>query len=148
MKTSVVALIFTLFTTVFAQASLDSVGVFHRPERVVVLINEDSRSSRLKEMMQVLSLPERTELLSADGSIKIDCGRNNQTASCTFRFLPSQIVSIGEKNVQAKIDLQDLNISSQGSFSIEFESSMQDRFVMQVSESTAHFFASKRGSQK
>lgn len=148
MKAAVVTLFLTLVSAVFAQASLDSVGVFHRPERVVVLINEDSRSSRLKEMMQVLSLPERTQLLSVDGSIKIDCGCNSQTASCTFRFLPSQIVSIGEKNVQAKTDLQDLKISSQASFSIEFESSMQDRFVMQVSEGTAHFFASKRGSQK
>lgn len=148
MKTSVVVLIFTLFTTVFAQASLDSVGVFHRPDRVVVLINEDSRSSRLSQMMDALNLSDRAQLISQDGSIKIECGRNPRAASCTFRFLPSDLVVIGEKNLKAQVVLNSLSISSQSSYAMEFVSSMQDRFIMRVSDGVAYFLANKRTSQK
>ncbi|HEY1078987.1 MAG TPA: hypothetical protein VGE46_02785 [Bdellovibrio sp.] len=148
MKTAVGTLIFTLLATVFAQASLDSVGVFHRPERVVVLINEDSRSSRLSQMMDSLNLSDRAQLISADGSIKIECGRTGRVASCTFRFLPSDLVVIGKKNVQAKVALENLKMYSEASFVMEFESAMQDRFIMQVSEGSVSFFAHKRGAQK
>lgn len=146
MKTTVVASLFSLFTTVVVQASSDSVGVFHRPERVVVLVNEGARSTRLSQMMQTLGLPDRTQLISSDSSVKIECGRNDQAASCTFRFLPSKSVVIGEKFVEAKVFLADLKIEALNDFVIEFESAMQDRFVMQVSSGIVHFIASKQGA--
>ena len=148
MKAAVVTLVLTLFTAVFAQASLDSVGVFHRPEKVVVLINEDYRSSRLSQLMDALGLGDSARVISQDGSVKMDCGRNAQAATCTFRFFPSDLVNIGDKNVEALVSVQDLQISSAQNYDMTFESSMQDRFVVQISEGKMHFFANKRGAGK
>lgn len=148
MKATITALILSLMTASSAFAAADSVGVFYRPEKVVVLINEDYRTSRLAEMMDALGLGEKALLLSSDESIKIDCGRNAQAASCTFRFLPSAIVNVGHKNVEVLVTAEELKLPQAPAFEMVFESSMADRFVMQVAHGKVYFFANKRGAGK
>lgn len=148
MKKQIAILFLSLLATSSTFAAADSVGVFHRPEKVVVLINEDYRTSRLSQMMDALGLGESALLLSSDESIKIDCGRNTQAASCTFRFFPSAIVNVGNKNVEALVSATDLKLSQAPDFEMVFESSMADRFVMQVTGGKVYFFANKRGAGK
>ncbi|MEK2644656.1 hypothetical protein [Bdellovibrio sp. BCCA] len=148
MKTCLMILV-SMLATSSAFAASDSVGVFYRPEKVNVLINENhNRSMRLVEMMEVLGLGGKATLISPDGSIKMDCGVGEEGSGCTFRFLPSAHVTIGHKNVEVVVTAEDLKLPQAPNFEMVFESSMADRFVMQVSDGKVYFFANKRGGEK
>lgn len=123
-------------------AAADSVAVFHRPEKVVVLINENGANSRLQQFMNALSADHRVFWLSRDESVKFDCARNTQKVSCTFRFTPSRNVIIEGKRVLAETDAADL---SKMPFEMSFESSQEDRFQLRMTSEGIQFWAAKRG---
>lgn len=125
-----------------ALAAADSVAVFHRPEKVVVLINENGTDSRLQQFMNALSADHRVFWVTRDESIKIDCARNTEKVSCTFRFTPSENVIIEEKRVWAETDAAELN---KNEFQMSFESSQEDRFHLTMTPSGIQFWAGKRG---
>jgi hypothetical protein len=126
-----------VFTSVQATASQDSVGVFFSPQKTVVLINEEG-ANRLHAFMDHLAVRGELHLLNQDASIKIDCGRTADSASCTFRLLPSPTVQYGHKSVQAE-----LAIDIAGAFETSFESSRGDQFVLQIVDGKLRLTAQK-----
>lgn len=144
MKKALVFLILTLSNSLSAWASLDSVGVFHRLDRVVVLINENSSTSRLSRMMDAMGAANSLQTLSVDGSVKIECGRRAHAASCTFRFLPSQFVKIGAKNSAVNLSSDDLQLSLAADYEMYFERSMQDKFSFSIHDNQIQIVAQKK----
>lgn len=115
-----------LFTSIQSFAAADSVAVFFSTQKTVVLVNEHS-PNRLHAWMDQLGADKELHILSADESIKIDCGRTETTASCTFRLLPSENVQFGNKSVIAAMNL---NGKFSGASTYEFISSRGDKFVL------------------
>ncbi|WII71218.1 hypothetical protein QJS83_12180 [Bdellovibrio sp. 22V] len=64
-------------------------------------------------MMAVLGATDSLDVITSDESIKIQCGRNAEAATCAMRFTPS--VSAEQLGVTPSADLE-----------VSFESSMQD----------------------
>lgn len=132
-----------------ALASLDSVGVFHRPEKVVVLVSERGANTRLMNWMNAWSSERSFEILSEDESIRIQCGTNELlTTTCTFRLLPSRFVSIekGSSGKTADFDISLQNINREPlvhEFSMSFESSENHRFQISIENGILKALASK-----
>ena len=146
MKNILSLLLLTIFTSSIAMAQSDSVGVFHRPEKVIVLINEGNQqaTTRLSDMMDFLGVDSRFEALSSDQNIKITCARAYGAASCTFRFFPGKNSEITTKKLEASATLSDLNLQAEGSFEFYFESSMEDKFLLKIVDGNVAFSASKK----
>lgn len=115
-----------LFVSSQSLAAADSVAVFFSAQKTVVLINEHS-PKRLHAWMNHLGAGSELHFLSEDESIKVDCGRTETTASCTFRMHPSELAQFGNKEVIAKFTLSE---KFMGSSAFEFESSRGDKFVL------------------
>ncbi len=128
-----------LMSSLQAVASSDSVAVMLRPEKTVVLINE-FKTSRVHAWMDLMGVGSELHLLNQDQSIKVDCGRQEKTASCTFRFLPSHAVKFDTGLVEAVMPLEN---AAPGDLEISFESSRGDRFVIVQSEGQIYFRGSK-----
>ncbi|MEA9354567.1 hypothetical protein SHI21_00025 [Bacteriovorax sp. PP10] len=139
----IIILILATFITHSAIAASDSVAVFHRPEKVVVLINEAGESGRLHDLMNALGKENSFIAQSADESIKIQCGRITDAASCTFRFFPGTGILISEKSLKARTLLTNLGLESEN-FEMLFESSREDKFVLKIIDGNINFFASKK----
>lgn len=136
---------FVLTSLSFAAApSRDSVAVFHRPEKAIVLVNESGHNSRMQKLMDVLDAQSDLLLLNSDESIKVDCGRSENAVSCTFRFLPSESNRFGERKLDATASLSDLKASASQDLEVSFESSQQDRFVVSIVKDSIHFHAEKK----
>jgi hypothetical protein len=127
-----------------AAPSRDSVAVFHRPHKVIVLVNEAGHNSRLQKLMEVLGGQNDILLLNSDQSIKIDCGRSETAVSCTFRFLPSASTQFGKRHVDAACSLADLRSSASQDLQVSFESAQQDRFMISITSGAVHFHAEKK----
>lgn len=145
MKKILSILLATILISSAAMAQSDSVGVFHRPEKVIILINEGNQgTSRLSDMMDFLKVGDNFQVFSPDQNIKISCARGNGAATCTFRFFPGQDVLISPKNLEASTALSGLSLKTEGSFELYFESSMEDKFLLSIVDGHIHFSASKR----
>jgi|GEM_PF-2667568 hypothetical protein len=144
MKALISSLILLFSVQTFAAA--DSVAVFHRAEKVVVLINDQGANSRLQQFMNALGADSKVQVESNESGIRVQCSRAADTASCTFAFFPSENVRIAPKNLDASTTLVDLGlkaISAEG-FETSFESSREDRFTVKFNEHFIFFAASKR----
>lgn len=130
--------------SVSAIASADSVGVFHRPEKVVVLINERGVDGRLHQFMNQMGAGSQLQVLSLDESLKIECGRQTDAVSCTFRFFPSEAIEIGQRFVKAEFAASDLTQALPTAFEMTFESSREDLFVLKSDGASLSLFAKKR----
>lgn len=139
----IITLILATFISHSVWAAADSVAVFHRPEKVVILINEAGEYGRLHEMMNAFGKKDSFIAQSADESIKIQCGRIIDAASCTFRFLPATGILISEKSLKARTLLTNLGLESEN-FEMIFESSREDKFVLKIIDGNINFFASKK----
>ncbi|WP_413569756.1 hypothetical protein ACLWBD_04705 [Bdellovibrio sp. HCB117] len=127
--------------TVNAFAAADSVGVFHRPEKVIILVNEHGSHGRLQGFMEAIQAQDQLVWLSEDESIKIQCGRNSTDASCTFRFFPSDSVSVESRSVNAFSEGKGL---AKTPYEMHFESSNGDKFTLKVEEKGLSFWGSKK----
>ena len=145
MKSILSLFLINLSSLSFAAApSRDSVAVFHRLEKVVVLVNEAGRNSRMQKLMEVLGGANDILLLNSDQSIKMDCGRSETAVSCTFRFLPSAATQFGARSLDATASLSELQASATQDIEMVFESSRQDRFVISIVGPVIHFHAEKK----
>ena len=133
-----------LLTSIQAMAAADSVAIFHKPQKVIVLINELGEGERLQTMLNYFEVGETLDVQSKDASIKVTCRRTISTASCTFRFLPSESSVIGKRSLEASSTLQELGLTILDDFDMSFESSMQDKFFLDVSNGKITFSASKK----
>ncbi|MGZ3711167.1 MAG: hypothetical protein ACXVBE_05395 [Bdellovibrionota bacterium] len=87
----------TLLLSTSAPAASDSVAVFHRPEKVAILVNERGRNGRIQQFMNAWGVQDEIFWQSADESFRINCGRTETGATCNFRLLPSAQVEIKQK---------------------------------------------------
>jgi hypothetical protein len=125
-------------------ASYDSVAVFHRSEKVVVLINEQDQG-RLQAWMNHVGDEEDMLIEAPDKSIRLNCGRNREAATCTFTFLPSEFVQIGNnKTLYVEIPLEALRLPHLTAFEMKFQSSREDRFVLNIENDKLLVRATKR----
>ncbi|MBC7713761.1 MAG: hypothetical protein H7177_10510 [Rhizobacter sp.] len=141
---NILLIITTLIFSTQAMATSDSVAVFHRPEKVTVLINERGESSRLQDMMSNFNADKYIHTITADQKVMITCGRNIEAASCTFTFYQSPEVVIAERSMTAQASLADLEMESTQNFEINFESSMNDKFSLEVKDGNIFFKSSKK----
>lgn len=132
MKT--IILLTTLLLSQLALASQDSVAVFYRPEKVIVLINERIQAGvRLQEFMNHFGATDSFMASNDDESIVITCGQSSTSSSCKFIFTPAQDVVIKDRTVTVKTSLRNFNLNNNGEFKMEFASSMNDKFFFTVS---------------
>lgn len=145
MRSLIVIVLILIGFSIQAQAPADSVGVFHKPDKVIVLLNERGAYGRIQQFMDLIGDEDSLYWLSADESVKLQCARTNLEASCTFRFLPSALVEISGRGVRAFVTAEDLNKSD---FEMTFQSSMEDRLVMKMTAEGLSFWAGKRGEKQ
>ena len=132
-----------------AVAAWDSVGVFHRPEKVVVLINERiERGTRLQSWIELFGA-EKVRFTSLAGDIHFECGITDSGSGCTFRFLPGQENVIEGRRVESSVAIADLEpmgfktIEAQN-FDISFLNSNGDAFRVWTEAGRVHFAGQKR----
>src|SRR5690606_11516913 len=102
----------SLLVALSAHASgLDSIGVFYKDEKVVILINEEQGAPRLQAFFNALEArellskqtPDHYVFLSSDQSTRIQCARADHAATCSFRFLPGEIAQIANRRIEGLI---------------------------------------------
>ena len=142
MKTLLILTLVTFISST-AMAASDSVAVFHRPEKVVILINERGETGRLHDMMNSFNVEDSFVTQNADESIKIQCKRMTDAASCTFRFFPATGIQIQAKTLKGETALTNLNLESDD-FEMSFESSREDKFSLKILDGNIIFSASKK----
>lgn len=126
-----------------AMAAEDSVGVFHNPGKVIVLINEINGAPRINGLMDALGVEMSFLYESADGLVRIQCGTPDDKAGCTFRvYEGGDIGTIGHRNAEALIPASELGVRS--NYEMYFESSRQDKFYLKVDSKGLWFFATKK----
>lgn len=141
----ILSLLLMILLPFHSMAASDSVAVFYRPEKVVVVVNERGEAARLQSFMNFVDAGLSLQKETSDGSIKISCKRTIEISSCTFSFIPGEIVIIGERFASAQLLLSDLGLESAEDFSLLFESSMGDQFTLNaLSGKTIQFFAKKK----
>lgn len=131
-----------LINTAFAQNPRDSIGVFHRPEQVIVLANEYAPARRINAFMNALGTNELIITSNRDSSFKLHCYRTAEAASCKFVLRPSDSVQIAVKRVSAVTS--ELQIDSESEFEMSFASSNGDRLKVTLNHGRLYLTAAKR----
>lgn len=125
-----------------AQAASDSVSVFHRDEKVVVVINEWASSQpRLPLLIQAIAPGESNfRIASRDGSFKGSCAYGQRGATCNFTFTPSKVVEFASsvRAVRAHMAIESEDAE------VYFESSVADVFRLKIKSGILTVYASKR----
>jgi hypothetical protein len=134
MKTTFLYAILFCLTIGIAQANRDSVGFFYKEDKVVVLINERTSYGRLHALLDHLNLGDRLNVLSNDETIKLSCTKSWEGVGCTFRFFPSENVTIENRSLIAEASLEALGLDNNGEFEISFASSMKDKLHIRITE--------------
>lgn len=136
-------LAFLFVTQVYAAS--DSVGVFYTSKKVVVLVNERGEEADLQNLIRRLGAGKDTfQALSQDKTIKLVCGRNTEAATCTFSFFPGENVKIDNRTVEARTTLKDLDLDLVDDITVNYESSMGDKFTLEVVNGDINFYGSKK----
>ena len=128
----------------------DAVGIFHEPDKVVVLINERTSGSPGKLMgFTDLFDGHKVDFTSEEGNIRIVCTANTVASGCTMRFQPGANVTVGEKSVDSSLPIEafkKVNIDPEAApgLDISFENSNGDTFRLWIHEDQIHFAGGKR----
>lgn len=109
----------SLLFSLVSFAAADSVAVFHRPEKVVVLLNEYGDQGRLHSMMDAWGAGQ--ELFWKTEELYVNCARTKSGVTCTLRLLP-----VGSARIEGKDSFWEGSGPS-GDFSFAFESSRGHR---------------------
>jgi hypothetical protein len=108
-------MLLSLLFSLVSFAAADSVAVFHRPEKVVVLLNEYRQQGRLHSLMQAWG--EEKELFWQAEELYVSCARAKAGITCTLRLLPA-----GNARIEAKDSFWEGNGPAKD-FAVSFESS-------------------------
>lgn len=134
-----------------AFAAWDSVAVFHRPEKNIVLINERGTTNlRLQNWLALFGEAGCLEFLSTAGDVKISCANVSEGSGCTFRFLPgTETNRFGARGVDSKIAYTDLqgfgfDAAKAEGFDVSFLNSNGDRFRIWADGAFVNFSGSKK----
>ena len=118
-----------------AFAQQDSVAVFYRPERVVILINERfEQGNRLNDFLDQIGAGESFDVITTDKTINISCYRGTMGSSCTFKFMPGNGIVIQDRSVTVKTTLNTLKLTDVPPFKMHFRGSMNDKFDLVITE--------------
>lgn len=117
-------MLISLLFSVLTFAASDSVAVFHRPEKVVVLLNEYSHEGRLHSMMSAWGAKD--QLFWQTEEFYVNCGRAKAGITCTLRLLP-----VGNARIEEKESFWEGN-GPVGDFAFSFESSRGQQFDFSV----------------
>ena len=143
MKIKFIFITMTLLASFPAWSASDSVGVFLRAEKVVVLTKELSHN-RLTGFMDAFHAGEKLFMDATTDGFKVVCRRDETKAACTFSFFPSPFVTIGPKRLQAEIPIQSLGTEVPSDFAMTFESSREDRCILELNNGSLKVLATKR----
>lgn len=136
-----VNLLLLLFSSLSVAAPADSVAVFHRPEKVVILVNEQGSHGRIQRMMNAWRAERDLYWHTEDGALMINCGRNLEAASCTFRLQPGPNVAIGEKEAAGHALITEETVED---IHISFTSSRDNFFELTVDKGELSLHTKKR----
>ncbi len=146
-------LITVLFLLNFnASAAWDAVGVFHKPEKVIVLLNERQEVTNKRLHQWVSLFPNNyIQYISSTQDIRWECGINFEGAGCTFRFLPSSTNLIGERFIESSLSIAQftelgVDIQKMTGLDLSFLNSNGDTFRI-WQEGDRIYFLGKKKSQ-
>lgn len=108
-------MLISLLFSLASFAASDSVAVFHRPEKVVVLLNEYGSHGRLHQMMDAWGASK--ELFWETEEFYVNCGRAKAGITCTLRLLPA-----GNARIETKESFWE-GSGPAADFAVSFESS-------------------------
>lgn len=141
MKLYAIAAILLFQSTSYANK--DSVGVFYKPEKVIVLVNEKRGAPRLNGFMNAVGAGDSFVYETDDKTFRINCGRNIEESTCTFRLLNgSKIGQIQTRRVEAFIPASEIKVHA--NYKMYFESSMGDKFLLETTEQGISYTGSKK----
>lgn len=126
-----------------ALAARDSVAYFYSAKKVNVLLNERGFNSRIHQFLQALGEESGTLLVSADNDIRLGCAAEEDRATCTFTFYPSDAVKFEDKKLFVEKDLGSFGIDPYIEFEMSFRGSMKDQIQLRLSNGMLTIFASK-----
>lgn len=137
--------IFLCLFSLSAWSQRDSLGVFHRSDKVVVFLGElTARGQRLNEIMDAFTTEHQLKLESTDQSVSMVCSRISQAGSCTISLTPSAHVQIGHnKDVTVNVPLNDLNLNPSQPFDFIFKSANGDYMEISINDPGLKIFAKK-----
>lgn len=121
-----------------AFAATDSVAVFLRPEKSVILINERGAQSRLQQLIKAFGPDKELLWESHDKVIRLNCARNDNAATCTIRLLPSINVQIENKRVFARAPIEGVS-----DLDLTWESSRFNRFNVKIGHGSINLTGQK-----
>jgi hypothetical protein len=122
----IILLLLTIIISTHA-TRLDHIAFFYQDSRIVVLINEYDTDGRLVDLMNQLGTNDKYKFEQAD--FKMSCSQNYRGAACRFTFYPSDNIAIANRTLEASIPF---NYAGED-FEIAFESSMNDKFNLRLS---------------
>lgn len=117
----------------------DAVGVFFRPEKVIVQINEPYPAERLEHLLSLSDDSQSWSYLSEDSSFKAQCARGSLGITCVFRFLPTDDLLFSNKRAEAALPL-----SLGDSLELDFLNSNGDHFHIFSDSESVRFTAGKK----
>lgn len=125
-----------------ANAQWDSVNIFHRPEKVVIVIGENG-PGKVAQLMDLWPL-ESFRVSTANNDFELTCNRDSQSAGCNMRFFPSTDVTIGNRSVGARILLSELKSDLDRDWAQSFLNSNGDQLQLAVKDGVLTISAAKR----
>lgn len=135
-------LLLTLLLATQSHAAADSVAVFHRPEKVAILVNERGRNGRIQQFFNAWGIERELFWENEDQSFRINCGRSEAGATCNFRLLPSAQVQIHAKESLGQAQFTGANTPTDVHFS--FESSRGNYFEFRSVNGLLTIYTRKR----
>lgn len=100
-------LLFLLATFAFqVHADWDALAIFHRPEKVLVRIDEWNpapANAPLERWMALFPTQVRVTYESTAEGVSMTCTRAPEGRTCTFRFTPGTAVEISPKRIESYI---------------------------------------------
>ncbi len=88
-----------------SSAAQDSVAVFYKQNKVVVMIKDFASSGRLQAFLSVLGHEQGFRYQSEDQMMRLECGQNQAEAVCTFGFEPTSGVQFIARGVHAEVPM-------------------------------------------
>lgn len=80
-----------------------AVAVIHRPGTVIGQVNEEKPATRLPALFRWAGAGNTLELTPAGGPFRLRCARNEEAATCTFRFLEGNGVEIFSRGAEVTL---------------------------------------------
>ncbi len=133
----------SLLASLACDAAHDSVGVFHRPHKVVILVSE-GHNARLTSFLAASNYISGSPWQTEQGDFKMSCGMDSFKVGCTISLYSSDRVIIGARDVRFSIPFSELGTSSQSTLAVEFESSQKDQLKLTMESGTFSLWATKK----